>query len=156
MKYLLAVGSNLHPKVNVRWVLSRMQCEFDYVRVGRFYHSQPSGMKSGHSFWNGAVMVESRMDIIDLKTCLCMWEVESGRDRMHPKCSLRNRTLDVDITWSDCDGWVERVETIMKHSYLHAPLSSLMFLPPVRKGTLKPIYFSFQGRLLGGRPVSLK
>ncbi len=156
MKYLLAVGSNLHPKVNVRWVLSRMKYRFDHVKVGRFYHSQPSGMKSGHSFWNGAVMIETRMDVIDLKECLCMWEVESGRDRMHPKCSLRNRTLDVDIVWGERDGWMESIETIMQHSYLHAPLSSLVFFSPVRKGTLKPIYFSFEGRLLGGRSVFLK
>jgi len=156
MKYLLAVGSNLHPKVNVRWVLSRMKYSFDYVKVGCFYRSQPRGMKSGNSFWNGAVMVESGMDVVGLKECLCLWETETGRDRKHPKCALRDRTLDLDIVWNERDGWLESIDTIMQNSYLYMPLSSLVFLLPIRKGTLKPIYFSFQGRLLGGRAVSLK
>jgi len=156
MKYLLAIGSNVRPNLNIRWVLCQMLDAFDGVEVGRFFCSQANGMESRHLFWNGAVLIEAHSELQALKEQLCRWEVESGRDRTHPKCSLRDRTLDIDIVWSDQDGWYVSPDNIARVAYLAGPIASLMPVIFPRQESLAPVYFSFHQRILGGRPIRLK
>jgi len=154
--YLLAVGSNLQPEKHVRWMLRQMFEIFEAVQVGRFFSSKAYGIKSRHLFWNGAVIVQTSLNVEDLKTQLSEWEVLSGRDRSHPQCSLRDRTLDIDIVWSSVDGWYESLAKIKECDYLAVPLSSLAHFRVPSRGRMKPVFFRWQKKLLGARPVCLK
>jgi len=156
VKYLLTIGSNVQPASNVRWALSQMLDAFGNIKVGRFFQTPACGMKSSRLFWNGAVLIDIPMEKKDLKVRLCKWEEESGRDRTHPKCSTRDRTLDIDIVWSEQSGWLISHENITNADYLTAPIASLMPICFPHRDRLMPIYFSFRCKLLGVRPVHLK
>jgi len=157
VKYLLSVGSNIRPAENMRSVLLQMAGVFFDIKVGRFFRSPAYGMRSFRPFWNGVVLMRSDLDVHVLKAQLCQWEEESGRDRSHPNCSIRDRTLDVDIVWSEGSGWLLSKENITTLPYLRAPIASLM--PgcfPVYTTFLSPVCFSFQGHLLGYRPMHIQ
>jgi len=155
MKYILAIGSNIKPHVHVRQVLKKMLNEFDEVKVGKFFYSPAYGMNSHRLFWNGAVAIESGLSPNTLKMLLCQWEKESGRNREHPKCSLRNRTLDIDVIWGDSCGWLESLAYIRERSYMWLPLSSLLKWKGHVREALHPVFFSLNGQLFGQRPRTL-
>jgi len=156
LRYILSVGSNIRPQIHVRWVLKQMLNRFDDIYVSRFFRVPAYGMWSKHEFWNGAVMIDSDDEADVLKAVLSKWEEQSGRDRSHPQCSLRDRTLDIDIIWNEGCGWVEPMEIIRSRPYLNLPISSFMKIKVKERTLLKPVYFSLNGHLLGSRLVHLK
>ncbi len=115
-------------------------------------------MDSHRPFWNGAVEIRCAADVRTLKLKLNEWEEMTGRNRQDPRCSILDRTLDIDILWSDAQGWLCAERQVQRTPYLALPVSSL-----VRKwrycsdaNMLVPVPFMFNGRLLGLRPVNLK
>lgn len=155
MKYIISIGSSIKPSQHVPWAMQKMCCEFDTVVVSRFHRTQAQGMKSHSLFWNGAVMVESDLSEPNLKTLLCSWEEESGRDRSHPQSSVKDRTLDLDILWQDKRGWLEDLSKLKRLSYVWQPISSLLTLR-VSKSDRNIVWFSMCNMLLGGRRIQLK
>ena len=155
MKYIVSVGSNIRPSKHVPWVCKKMYNEFDTVVVSRFYRTHAYAMTSHTVFWNGAMMIESHLSRKDLKTLLCDWEMMSGRNRSHPKCSTRDRTLDLDILWQDEQGWFEDVTTLKSLPYMWQPISSLLALRNHKK-RCAIVWFSTCGMLLGGKRKYLK
>jgi len=155
MKYILAIGSNIRPHVHVRQVLKKMVHTFDEVRVGKFFYSPAYGMHSHRLFWNGAVSIDTHLSPAALKMLLCQWEKESGRNRDHPKCSLRDRTLDMDIIWGASCGWLESIACLRERPYVWLPISSLLDLKGGVCEPLHPIFFSLSGKVLGRRPRTL-
>ncbi len=156
MKYLLAIGSNIKPEIHVRSALNQCLAHFDAVWVGRFYTSPAHGMQSNRVFWNGAIAFESSLSAAALKVLLCRWEGDSGRDRAHPECSKRDRTLDLDLLWCEDSGWLEPLHHVQHTAYVFLPLASLLGLRSKQRLHLRPKYFSFRGQLLGGRRLRLR
>jgi len=164
LKYILSIGSNIQPYIHVRQVLQKMHHNFDEVYVGRFFRSPADGMQSNHLFWNGAVLIDTPLSPINLKSRLCEWEEESGRDRSHAQCSLRDRTLDVDILWCEDTGWLELLSHVKACPYLFFPVSSLAYRREKQlmrsngksSAVLKPVFFSLNGCLVGRRVFRLK
>ncbi len=156
--YLLAIGSNISPRQHVVQSLRWMHASFLSLRVGCFYRSQAWGMDSRRTFWNGAVEVRCEDDVRTLKQQLNEWEEITGRNRQNPRCSVLDRTLDIDILWSDAQGWLCAEQQVRSTPYLASPVSSLVgewrSLPGTR--ALTPVPFMFNDRLLGLRPVNLK
>ncbi len=155
MKYIISIGSNIKPAHHVPWVIQKMYDEFDAVVVSRFYRTHAYAMKSHTVFWNGAVMVESSLSQENLKRLLCEWEVTSGRNRNHPQCSTRDRTLDLDILWQDQRGWLEDISKLRNLPYMWQPISSLLALP-TNKGHCGIVWFLMCKVLLGGKRKRLK
>jgi len=155
MRYIVSIGSNINPSQHVPWVVRQMHQAFDEVVVSRFYRTQAFAMLSRYSFWNGAVMVRSDLSQDDLKKLLCDWEAESGRDRKHPQCSIRDRTLDLDILWQDKHGWFESVDDLKSLPYMWQPVRSLLGLS-VAKSKFDIVWFFVSKQLLGGRRRRLR
>ncbi|RMH42727.1 MAG: 2-amino-4-hydroxy-6-hydroxymethyldihydropteridine diphosphokinase [Gammaproteobacteria bacterium] len=160
-RLLFALGSNVRPGRHVPWAIEKMAASFSCLIVGKFYRTRPMAIKSCRRFWNGAVLAESRMSVSEIKRMLCAWERESGRDRSHPDCSWRDRTLDIDILWSDCSGWITPREAIEKTPYLALPATALLPIKWSRISNTRvlnysPACFIACGKLLGLRPVRLK
>lgn len=155
MKYIISIGSNIKPARHVPWVIEKMYDEFDTVVVSRFYRTDAYAMTSHTVFWNGAVMVESTLSREALKVLLCSWEIASGRNRSHPQCSTRDRTLDLDILWQEKQGWFEEVSILRGLPYIWQPISSLLALPGNKK-KCGGVWFSMCKALLGGKRKRLK
>lgn len=155
MKYILAIGSNIRPHIHVRDALKKMMACFDAVRVGKFFYSPAYGIKSSRMFWNGAVLIETDLSPQALKDLLCGWEQASGRNRLHPKCSLRDRTLDIDIIWGDACGWLESPNYIQQRLYVLLPVASLLRYRHAAIKSLRPVFFVLQGKVLGKRIRSI-
>lgn len=158
---MLAVGSNILPGVHVPWAIERMVSFFPFLVVGRFYRTCPVAIRTYRRFWNGAVLVESGLSVREVKKTLCEWEIESGRNRSHPNCSQRDRTLDIDILWSEGSGWIMPRALIEETPYLALPASGLLSLKSRQKGSPRPLdyrpaCFVACDRLLGLRPVRVK
>jgi 2-amino-4-hydroxy-6-hydroxymethyldihydropteridine diphosphokinase len=155
MRYIISIGSNVNPSQHVPWAIENMQQMFNEVVVSRFYRTQAFAMSSKHCFWNGVVMLSSDLACDALKNLLSCWEVESGRDRNHPQCSTRDRTLDLDILWQDGCGWLDDVEGLKKLPYMWQPVCSLLGLrvAKLKQGT---VWFVVNHELLGGRRKKLR
>ncbi len=172
MRYLLAVGSNLRPARHVPWLLSEVSAHGSLLMVSPFFRSQAQYMRSRHLFWNGVLLVDVPFPPRECKDRLCRWEERSGRDRSHPRCSLRDRTLDVDILWNEQEGWCESPQDVFQCAYLAHPLRALLRYPSrLPRGISLAdascwrwrrigeryvvVRFRFSGSLLGGRTISL-
>ncbi len=154
MKYIITLGSNLKPNQHIPWALAKMLEAYPCMTVGRFFRTQAYAMSSKYIFWNGAALIDTPLSHAGLKEKLCEWEVQSGRDRVHPQCSFKDRTLDLDIVWSHELGWLDSLSTLKGLPYLWCPVSSLFRTVSYSSTTqLKPVWFRFKGRLLGRRRI---
>ncbi len=153
--YIVSIGSNIKPSHHVTWVVQHMNQAFGELIVSRFFQTQAFLMVSRHSFWNGVVMFSSDLPFDELKKLLSDWEVESGRNRNHPQCSIRDRTLDLDILWQDQSGWLDSIKELKGLPYIWYPMCSLLGLRAM-KPRLGTVWFMVGCELLGGKRKRLR
>lgn len=101
MRYILGLGSNLHPAASIPRILRALLQLAPRIDVGRVVETAPVAV-DGASFLNLPVSFSSALHPAQLKQVCNAIEVAFGRDRDDPASKLKSRTADLDILfWLD-------------------------------------------------------
>ncbi len=95
--YILGIGSNINPKINVAKILSLLLTEFPTLMLSRIINIPPVGMNSHLHFLNVVVYIETDLAGKELKSLCNNIETQLGRDRDDPASKIKDRTADLDI-----------------------------------------------------------
>jgi 2-amino-4-hydroxy-6-hydroxymethyldihydropteridine diphosphokinase len=92
---IIGVGSNIDAGTHIPRMLDLLGRKVRILRVSRFVTTSPIGISNQPDFTNGAIRIETRLTVDELKKLLVCIEDELGRDRTQPK--FGPRTIDLDI-----------------------------------------------------------
>lgn len=98
-KVVIALGSNIEPEKNVRLAKDHISSELKVLKSSEFIKTEPVGKKNQPRFLNGALLVESRRNLENLKDLLRKIEDKIGRKRNNDKFGPRVIDLDV-VVWN--------------------------------------------------------
>lgn len=80
-------------------MLQILKADLRIIRLSEFRQTSPVGIPNQPDFTNGAVKVETAMNLEDLKLFLKSVEDLLGRDRTQPRFGPRTMDLDI-IVWN--------------------------------------------------------
>lgn len=133
-RYLIGVGSNIAPRVNVPKALEILRTQAQKCISSRAIETEPVGMVSEHTFCNLVLYIEIDLDPIALKTWFNTIEGTMGRDRSDPNCKIKDRPIDLDILKEihSVDDYYEALIESPDYcrSILHELLGSLLYPAP--------------------------
>lgn len=112
---VIGLGSNIDPEENIGKARGAIDSEFKIIRSSSFVETEPVGYKEQRNFINGALLIETDMDVQGLKSWLRTLESDLGRVRSENRDSPR--TIDLDIlVWNGevVDGEVYEREFLKK------------------------------------------
>ena len=92
---IIGIGSNICPEENIGAALERMGEVMEIIKVSGFFLTAPIGITDQPAFLNGAVKVNTLLEMEELQSLLKSIENILGRDRTLPK--FGPRTIDLDI-----------------------------------------------------------
>jgi 2-amino-4-hydroxy-6-hydroxymethyldihydropteridine diphosphokinase len=97
---ILSVGSNINPESNISEMLVLLGQFVTILKESPMVRTKPVGIVNQPDFLNGAVKIETGLEIKDLEKLLKSIEDKLGRDRTLPK--FGPRTIDIDIVvWNN-------------------------------------------------------
>ncbi|MCO6477801.1 MAG: 2-amino-4-hydroxy-6-hydroxymethyldihydropteridine diphosphokinase [Phaeodactylibacter sp.] len=94
-RVVVAIGSNIDPKANVKQALAWMAREFAVVKKSEFVYTEPLLYHDQPKFLNGSVLIETPLGQGEIVTILKRIEKELGRIRTANKNGPR--TIDLDV-----------------------------------------------------------
>ena len=92
---VIGLGSNIDPEENIGKARDAIAGEFKIIKSSSFVETEPIGYKEQRNFINGALLIETDMDIHGLKSWLRALESDMGRERTENRDGPR--TIDLDI-----------------------------------------------------------
>jgi len=92
---VIALGSNIDPEANLELALVEIKKKFKVLKRSRWIRTKPIGIQDQPDFYNGALLMETKLSIESLKHELKNVEDHMGRDRSLPK--FGQRVIDLDI-----------------------------------------------------------
>ena len=99
---VIAMGSNIDPKANLELAVVKLKSRFNVSKQSQWIRTKPIGILDQPDFYNGALLMETELDLESLKKELKSIENLMGRDRSLPKFGPRVIDLDILI----CNGKV--------------------------------------------------
>jgi 2-amino-4-hydroxy-6-hydroxymethyldihydropteridine diphosphokinase len=94
---IIGIGSNINPDENIQEMLGLLAADVRIIKVSVMVKTKPIGITDQPDFTNGAVLIETDMDVNELKNYLRNIEDRMGRDRAQRKFGPRNIDLDIMI-----------------------------------------------------------
>ncbi len=94
---IIGIGSNINPDENIQKMLGLLAADVRIIKVSVMVKTKPIGITDQPDFTNGAVLIETDMDVNELKNYLKNIEDRMGRDRAQRKFGPRNIDLDIMI-----------------------------------------------------------
>ena len=118
---IVSIGSNIDADFNIREMLALLGRKVKILQVSPLIRTRPVGITDQPDFTNGAVKIETDMEIDDLNHTLKSIEDQLGRDRSLPK--FGPRTIDLDIV-----AWNRKIidEDYYERDFLKASVDILM------------------------------
>jgi len=95
--FVCSLGSNIEPEYNVSRAKSYLAGVGQALYYSRTITTEPVDMASEHSFLNALFVISTHLDAKRLKQAFNTIEISLGRDRSDPDCSIKDRTIDIDI-----------------------------------------------------------
>ena len=99
---VIALGSNIDPEVNLELAVVKIKSRFKVTKQSQWIRTKPIGVEDQPDFYNGALLMETELNMESLKKELKSIENLMGRDRSLPKFGPRVIDLDILI----CNGKV--------------------------------------------------
>lgn len=100
-RFFVSIGSNINPKKNIVWVLSKLLQLSPQLHLSRIIETEPVGVPNGGGmFLNLTVCLDVALQTRALKQQFNQFETEAGRDRSDPDSHQKSRPLDLDILFS--------------------------------------------------------
>lgn len=96
-RYIIGIGSNIDPAVNVAAGLDQLRACGERLVISRILQTEPINMVSDRPFYNLVAYLETELDADHLKKKFDAIEEGLGRDRTDPDRAVKDRTLDLDI-----------------------------------------------------------
>lgn len=117
-KVFLGIGGNIgNKRLNFEKVLLLIETELgEITELSSIYETPPWGFQSEDTFWNQVVIIETKLEAVEL-----LWrihKIEEEFDRKRGKERYSSRQMDVDILYFD-DEYMETQNLIIPHSKLH-------------------------------------
>lgn len=98
-KCIIGVGSNMEAKYHIQEAIRLLSEDVDVTGVSQMLTTKPIGIIDQPDFTNGAVLIETDMDMDVFSGYLKNMEDRMGRDRSQKKFGPRNIDLDI-LVWN--------------------------------------------------------
>ncbi|HYW34595.1 MAG TPA: 2-amino-4-hydroxy-6-hydroxymethyldihydropteridine diphosphokinase [Balneolaceae bacterium] len=98
-KAVIALGSNIAPRQNIKAALESISKTFSLIKKSRFVFTEPIGYKDQPDFLNGAVLIETAFGQAEIVAKLKAIEQKIGRRRDGRKDGPRRIDLDL-VIWN--------------------------------------------------------
>jgi 2-amino-4-hydroxy-6-hydroxymethyldihydropteridine diphosphokinase len=95
-KAVIGLGSNIDPQANIVRAVDILKTKFFVLAQSKFVRTKPIGPCGQEDFINGAVLIETHLDLYELRAFLKHLETEMGRKRDNNPFS--SRVIDLDLT----------------------------------------------------------
>ena len=96
---VIALGSNIDPEANLELAVVELNSRFKVSKRSQWIRTEPIGIKDQPYFYNGALLLETKLGLEALKRELKRLEDLLGRDRSLPKFGPRIIDLDI-LIWN--------------------------------------------------------
>jgi GTP cyclohydrolase I len=96
-RVIIAVGSNIEPAAHIERAREMIAADHTLVAVSNFVRTTPQGFADQDDFLNGAICIETQLDIEALETYLKEIEARLGRVRTENKNGPRAIDLDIAV-----------------------------------------------------------
>ncbi len=97
---VIGLGSNINASANMERAVELLKELFEVVKVSQWIQTQPIGIKQQPVFLNGALLLNTSLELQAVKDELKKLEDRMGRDRSRPKYGPREIDMDV-IIWNN-------------------------------------------------------
>jgi 2-amino-4-hydroxy-6-hydroxymethyldihydropteridine diphosphokinase len=97
---IIGIGSNIEADYNIPEMLVLLAADVQIVQVSQMVQTKPIGITGQPDYTNGAVRIQTEMDIEELSSYLKQLEDQMGRDRTQKKFGPRNIDLDI-LIWNN-------------------------------------------------------
>ena len=94
-KVVIALGSNIEPEENLELAVVELKSRFKVSKRSLWIKTKPIGILDQPDFYNGTLLLETKLSLVRLKQALKTVEDIMGRDRSLPK--FGPRVIDLDI-----------------------------------------------------------
>lgn len=117
-KVFLGIGGNIgNKRLNFENVLELIEKELgNLVQKSSIYETPPWGFNSENVFWNQIVIIETKLEALEL-----LWrihKIEEQFERKRGKERYSSRQMDIDILYFD-DDFMESKNLIIPHAKMH-------------------------------------
>lgn len=96
---IIGIGSNINAKTNIPKMLEILKAKITVLKVSTFLNTKAIGIINQPDFTNGAVKIQTNLNLKNLNKLLKNIEDQMGRDRTLPKSGPRCIDLDI-IVWN--------------------------------------------------------
>ena len=96
---IIGLGSNIEPETNISKAKELIARELKLIKLSKFVETEPLGFKEQDNFLNGAVLVNTKLDLQELNKLLKKMEKTIGRKKTKNKHGPRIIDLDI-LTWN--------------------------------------------------------
>jgi 2-amino-4-hydroxy-6-hydroxymethyldihydropteridine diphosphokinase len=96
---VIGIGSNIEAEKNIQEMLEILEQKVKVLKVSSFIKTKPIGIKNQPDFTNGAVKIETDLNLEKLAKMLKSIEDKMGRDRSQVKFGPRCIDLDI-VVWN--------------------------------------------------------
>jgi len=97
---IIGLGSNIEAEYNIPEVLRLLSEDVEIIQVSKMLRTKPIGIINQPDFTNGAVRIQTEMELEVLSSYLKKLEDRMGRDRSQKKFGPRNIDLDI-LIWNN-------------------------------------------------------
>lgn len=97
---IIGIGSNIDAEINISHALNILKQAFEVIRVSSLTKTEPIGITNQPDFTNGAVRLNTELNLEQLTVYLKNIEDKMGRDRSGPKFGPRCIDLDI-VVWNN-------------------------------------------------------
>jgi 2-amino-4-hydroxy-6-hydroxymethyldihydropteridine diphosphokinase len=97
--FLIGIGSNLDPEINIPKALQLLSAQVSILQVASIWQTSAVGSK-GPDYLNSAVLIESQLTQEQLKS-LILTKIEKELGRVRSTDKYADRTIDLDILMVD-------------------------------------------------------
>ncbi len=94
---IIGIGSNIDADQNIPKMLEILKEKVTVLKVSTMVQTEPIGIKDQPEYTNGAVKIETELDLTELVSVLKKIENDMGRDRTVPKFGPRCIDLDIAV-----------------------------------------------------------
>lgn len=97
---IIGIGSNIEADKNIPEMLKLLGSDVEIVQVSKMVQTKPIGISEQPDYTNGAVRINTEMNLEELSVYLKQLEDRMGRDRTQKKFGPRNIDLDI-LIWNN-------------------------------------------------------
>ncbi len=117
----LSLGSNIHPKKNLRFALSEIEKRYSILGQSHVYETSPVGFIRQKPFWNLVLAIETQELPKEIRKWAEVLETKAGRIPTHNP--LGPRSLDIDLIL-----WGNRVQKSREFTLPHPNIETKAFV----------------------------